>query len=454
MPMSAQAPCAVTRLCWSCGELFALASPVSGGADISRCSARCAHCGAVSRSLVPPPPAAPWPGAYERPAPASLTLRRVHKIAKRRRVGGPGSAMRYLVQWDEHDALLPVGGRSDSPLPGGLSGVACGSAVSGAAVPSPPVQPAGGKGPLALESWEVAVHLSLDPSLVAFYDDMLAAELESAQLARQSAPPRVSLVDAVRLQMAWCESGTLADGGSAGSAAPERREPVRRGNDVVWNAGDMVEVQWKGKGFRGSWALAEVARVHNRDLLLVRFVDFVGARAFRARAPRGVRTARALSRPRARARAAVCATTRPRPPALRHARAGPAARARPALLRADDRGNPLEEDVPSRRVRLVPPKHSADWRPQLGEHLESRSNDLWWEGRVERFDTIKVRPHARAARRATRARALSPVCCALCAGLSLRVRVPPGVDLAAHRRASPASELQRVLPAQPRARGG
>ena len=41
------------------------------------------------------------------------------------------------------------------------------------------------------------------------------------------------------------------------------------------SAGDMVEVAWKGKGFEGSWAEADVVRVEGTKHALVRFREFV-----------------------------------------------------------------------------------------------------------------------------------------------------------------------------------
>lgn len=45
---------------------------------------------------------------------------------------------------------------------------------------------------------------------------------------------------------------------------------------------------------------------------------------------------------------------------------------------------------PASRLRLVPPKPSPSWRPLPGDRVEARSNDLWWEGRIERHHATKV----------------------------------------------------------------
>jgi hypothetical protein len=42
-----------------------------------------------------------------------------------------------------------------------------------------------------------------------------------------------------------------------------------------WRARDEVEVAWKGKGFEGAWAVAEVILLEGPDHAMVRFAEFV-----------------------------------------------------------------------------------------------------------------------------------------------------------------------------------
>ena len=98
----------------------------------------------------------------------------------------------------------------------------------------------------------------------------------------------------------------------------------------TWEAGDMVEVAWKGKGFEGSWAEADVVRVEGTKHALVRFREFV-----------------------------------------------------------DTDGTPLVEKTPNERLRLPPPSAPVGWHPVLGERIEGEWNDCWWEGVVREFHPLK-----------------------------------------------------------------
>ena len=92
----------------------------------------------------------------------------------------------------------------------------------------------------------------------------------------------------------------------------------------------MVEVAWKGKGFEGSWAEADVVRVEGTKHALVRFREFV-----------------------------------------------------------DTDGTPLVEKTPNERLRLPPPSAPVGWHPVLGERIEGEWNDCWWEGVVREFHPLK-----------------------------------------------------------------
>ena len=98
----------------------------------------------------------------------------------------------------------------------------------------------------------------------------------------------------------------------------------------TWEAGDVVEVAWKGKGFEGSWAEADVVRVEGTKHALVRFREFV-----------------------------------------------------------DTDGTPLVEKTPNERLRLPPPSAPVGWHPVLGERIEGEWNDCWWEGVVREFHPLK-----------------------------------------------------------------
>lgn len=344
----------IRRLCWSCGGLFECEVPRDS--DAAGCSARCPHCSAVTSALVPPACGAPFPGAYERPASVEVALRRVRALLKRRRPSS-SAGVRFLVEWEEDptaDYAL-VHGRSAS------------------------LQPL---------SWEPELHVSTDPSLVATFDETRRPDKDS--VAPAFARPRV--YPAAAGGGAAIELTVGAHLFAASDELPVTRPPP----PAIWLPGDQVEVQWKGKGFRGSWALASVVQAEKGERLRVRFARFVGARHALVAARRALAIGSDGCR-RARARARAFAGLWP----LTGRRARRTARCR--ARRADEDGEFLEEWLPRSRLRLAPPAVCSRWRPVPGERVEALSNDLWWEGTVERYDSIKVR-----AWRRMRARARAP----------------------------------------------
>eukprot|EP00908_Phaeocystis_cordata_P001217 Transcript_11305.p1 GENE.Transcript_11305~~Transcript_11305.p1 ORF type:complete len:652 (+),score=120.80 Transcript_11305:341-2296(+) len=97
-----------------------------------------------------------------------------------------------------------------------------------------------------------------------------------------------------------------------------------------WEIGDTVEVAWSGKGYEGSWSMADVIQLDGRNHVMVRFQEFV-----------------------------------------------------------DNDGSPLVERMTLDRLRMPPPPRSAPWTPVLGEKIEGLWNDCWWEGVVREFHPFK-----------------------------------------------------------------
>jgi len=97
-----------------------------------------------------------------------------------------------------------------------------------------------------------------------------------------------------------------------------------------WRAGDVVEVSWAGKGHEGSWADGEVVSLDGPMHTMVRFRDFV-----------------------------------------------------------DDDGSALVERVEAKRLRLVPAERRDGWGPEVGDAVEGKWNDCWWEGRIRELSALK-----------------------------------------------------------------
>ncbi|KAJ1619372.1 hypothetical protein T492DRAFT_1086151 [Pavlovales sp. CCMP2436] len=241
------------RLCWSCGDLLAV-EPPREGLLATLCSARCPRCTAVTTALVPPTAAPPFPGLYERPAPLKLALRRVKRLLKRRRTpastaerthaGGP----RYLVEWEEDAtadyALLALGG--------------------------------GGGTELLPLSWEPELHVRLDPALVSHYHETRRPDKESVELAapKPSAKPSTNAASLSLNGVGACPVMIELTVAAHLCTPSGEQPPAPRPPQIIWLPGDRVEVQWKGKGFRGSWALADVTKA-SRKQVHVRFAEFV-----------------------------------------------------------------------------------------------------------------------------------------------------------------------------------
>lgn len=97
-----------------------------------------------------------------------------------------------------------------------------------------------------------------------------------------------------------------------------------------WRPGDKVEVAWKGKGFEGAWAEAEVVMLDGLAHVMVRFEQFV-----------------------------------------------------------DESGSKLVERMEDMRLRIAPPARVSGWVPVVGEKVEGRWNDCWWEGFVREMHALK-----------------------------------------------------------------
>lgn len=97
-----------------------------------------------------------------------------------------------------------------------------------------------------------------------------------------------------------------------------------------WQAGDTVEVAWAGKGYEGSWSVADVIQLDGRNHVMLRFQEFV-----------------------------------------------------------ENDGSPLVESMSNVRLRLPPQQHSLPFTPVIGERIEGLWNDCWWEGVVREFHPFK-----------------------------------------------------------------
>jgi hypothetical protein len=109
---------------------------------------------------------------------------------------------------------------------------------------------------------------------------------------------------------------------------------ARRGSESrfspCWRAGDEVEVAWKGKGFEGAWAEADILSRDDAMHVMVRFRQFV-----------------------------------------------------------DENGSALVERMHVARLRLRPATRVAGWVPAVGDKVEGEWNDCWWEGTIRELHALK-----------------------------------------------------------------
>lgn len=223
------------KVCSSCGAL------ISWSASTASLSVRCPACGSVNSCAFPFPAAAAMPGWYRPPATRTAVPCMATRVVRRQRSTALGGQFRYLVEWDIRDPLDHYRQTSEA---------------------------ADRKRHRPTTTWEPEPHLAVDPQLVARFAAAEAAERRrlnnrSAQPLRAPSMPLQALEEIKP---------------PAAETAPPPRTFLRRTPRPKWRRGEMVEVQWRGKGYKGSWALAQVVETLPRRQVRVRFEDFVGAR--------------------------------------------------------------------------------------------------------------------------------------------------------------------------------
>lgn len=171
-----------------------------------------------------------------------------------------------------------------------------------------------------------AVSDNLDEFEIQEAAERIDASRTQTGLSRAMRPPRYSIVWRPRElpgRPSCDEAFDLAEAWAARRGSATRFSPG-------WRAGDEVEVAWKGKGFEGAWAEADVLSQDDARHVLVRFRQFV-----------------------------------------------------------DENGSALVERMHVARLRLRPAARVAGWIPAVGDKVEGEWNDCWWEGTVRELHALK-----------------------------------------------------------------